>query len=75
MAVVATPTSSELILVMDNGVGVSGQPLTIARRYGNMKPAAVNEDVYAVATSLSGLQDKTMMMVQRRDMIELENVI
>jgi hypothetical protein len=75
MAVVSTPTSSELVLVMDNRVGASGQTLTIARRYTSMKPAAVNDDVYAVAASLSGLQDKTMMMVQRRDTVELENVV
>ncbi|MGI5922020.1 MAG: DUF1659 domain-containing protein [Syntrophomonadaceae bacterium] len=75
MAIVATPTSSELVLVMDNGVGASGQPLTISRRYSNVKAAAANDDVYAVATSLSGLQDKTMMMVQRRDTVELEDVV
>lgn len=75
MAIVSTPASSELVLVFDNGVGSAGQALTVARRYANMKPGAVNDDVYAVATSISGLQDKTMMMVERRDTIELENVV
>lgn len=73
MAVVSTPLGSELILVMDNGIGASGQTLTIDRRYANVKPAAANDAVYAVATSISGLQDKTMMMVERRDTLELEN--
>ncbi|MGI5912719.1 MAG: DUF1659 domain-containing protein [Syntrophomonadaceae bacterium] len=36
MAVVSTPISSELILVMDNGTGASGQALTISRRYANV---------------------------------------
>jgi len=74
MAIEAIPTGSELVLVMDNGTGASGQPLSIARRYSNVKPSAVNDDVYAVANVLSGLQDRTMIMVQRRDTVELEEV-
>jgi hypothetical protein len=60
---------------MDNGIGASGQALTVNRRYANVKSAAVNDDVYAVATAISGLQDKAMLIVQRRDTAELENVI
>lgn len=75
MAIVSTPTISELILVMDNGLGASGQPLTIARRYSNVKTLALHDDVYSVATTLAGLQDKTMVGVQRRDTADLEEVV
>lgn len=75
MAVVSNPISSELILVMDNGTGASGQALTISRRYANVKSTAVDGDLYDVATSILGLQDKTLVVVERRDTTQLENVV
>jgi hypothetical protein len=74
MAIVSTPASSELILVMDNGIGASGQPLSRARRYSNIKTTATNEDLYAVADSLTGLQSQTRLAVRRQDTIEIEQV-
>ncbi|MDD2509902.1 MAG: DUF1659 domain-containing protein [Syntrophomonas sp.] len=68
MAVVSTPLGSELALVMDNGGGKS-----ITRRYDKVKSAATDADVYAVGTGISGLQEKTLLAVQRRDSKELEN--
>lgn len=74
MAVTATPVSSDLVLVMDNGTGASGQQLTRNRVYSNIKAGADNEDVYPVATGLISLQDKTNLSIQRQDTVELSEV-
>lgn len=74
MAVTTSPVSSDLVLLMDNGVGASGQPLTKARKYSSVKTTATNEDIYAVADSLTGLQTKTRLAVRRQDTIEIEQV-
>lgn len=72
MAVNTTPVSSDLILVVENGTGANGQTLSQSRRYGDVKPAALNDDIYSVAQSLSGLQSKPLIAVQRRDTVEIE---
>jgi len=74
MAVTATSLTSDLILVMDNGVGGSGQALSINRTFKNVKVAATDTDVYSVAQTLLGLQSKTNNFIQRRNTVELENV-
>jgi len=71
MAVIATPVSSDLILVMDNGIGASGQPLSTKRTYRNIKITASDEDLHAVAQGLIGLQTRTNLMIQRNNTVEL----
>ncbi len=73
MAVTATPLSSDLVLVMDNGTGASGQQLSIKRTFKSVKSAASNADLYAVAQDILGLQEKTNLAIQRQDIVELEN--
>ena len=72
MAVTATAISSDLVLVMDNGTGASGQPLSVTRVFRNVKTAASNDDVYSVAESILGLQSKTNNAIMRRNLVELE---
>lgn len=71
MAVTTTPVASDLVLVMDNGTGASGQPLTQNRTFKNVKPAAENDAIYAVAQGLISLQSKPNIAVQRRDIVEM----
>lgn len=73
MAVTTTPLSSDLVLVMDNGTGASGQQLSIKRTFKSVKSAASNADLYAVAQDILGLQEKTNLAIQRQDTVELEN--
>ncbi|PKM78738.1 MAG: hypothetical protein CVU90_00195 [Firmicutes bacterium HGW-Firmicutes-15] len=73
MALSSTTIATDLVLVMDNGVGASGQVLTKARKYGAVKTTAVNNDIYAVAQIISGLQDQSLVAVQRKDTVEIEN--
>jgi hypothetical protein len=73
MAVTATSITSDLVLVMDNGLGASGQALTQNRTYKNVKTSATDADVYAVAETLIGLQSKTNIAIQRKNTDELED--
>jgi hypothetical protein len=73
MAVTATSLATDLVLVMDNGIGASGQALSKNRTYKNIKIAATDDDVYAVAQTLIGLQSKTNNFIQRRNTVELES--
>jgi hypothetical protein len=46
MPVLTIPVTSELVLVMDNGIGTSGQQLKKNRIYKYLKTSAENEDVF-----------------------------
>ncbi|KUG03212.1 hypothetical protein ASZ90_019311 [hydrocarbon metagenome] len=72
MAVTSIPVTSEMVLVMDNGIGASGQQLKKNRVYKYVKTAANSEDVFSVAQSLLDLQEKTNLSIQRNDSSELE---
>ncbi len=71
MAVTPSMVAVDLALVMDNGTGGSGQPLFITRTFKKVTTDAANADIYAVAQSLLGLQTKTNVAIQRRDIVEL----
>lgn len=73
MAVTATSLTSDLILVMDDGIGASGQALSKNRSFRNVKTSASDEDVYLVAQTLIGLQSQVNNSVQRRNTVELES--
>lgn len=72
MAVTTSPVTSDLVLIMDNGVGSSGQPLNVNRKFSKVKTAAINEDVFAVAAGITAIQDKTLLAVRRVDTVEIE---
>jgi hypothetical protein len=74
MAVTATSLATDLVLIMDNGVGASGQALSQNRTYKNVKIGSTDADVYAVAQNLIGLQSKPNNAIQRRNTVELESI-
>lgn len=71
MAVISTPISSDLVLVMDNGIGASGQALVVNRVIKDVKPDAQDQDVYDVANILLDLQSRANISIQRRSFNEL----
>lgn len=73
MAITANPVTTEIVLVMDNGIGASGQQLIRNRSYRDVKPAADNEKLHQVAQVISGLQSKSVLAIQRQDTVELIN--
>jgi len=62
------------MLVMDNGIGASGQQLVKNRIYTDVRAAATDADLFSVAQSLLSLQDKTSLAVQRRNLVEIQDV-
>lgn len=74
MAITTTPVGSELILVMDNGVGASGQQLVKNRVYTDVRSGAADADLYSTAQSLLSLQEKSNIAVQRRNLIEIQDI-
>lgn len=70
MAVTTTHILSELILVND----VDGTK-TVSRTLKNIKIAAVDADVYSAAQSLISLQEPINLMIQRRNVMELEEEV
>lgn len=72
MAINAIQTATDLILQMDNGMGASGQQLSIARTYQDVKPSAENADIYDIAKSLLSLQEKSNISIQVRGILEFE---
>ena len=71
MAVTPIAVSRELVLIMYNGFGASGQALTINRSYKFVKSAAQDEDINSVAKTNIGLQEKDNVAIQRRDVFQL----
>ena len=69
MAVISTAILSDLALVYDE----AGKSVT--RRFADVKVAAIDSDVYSIAQSLNGVQDQTLVAVQRRTTNELEESV
>ncbi|HZK44087.1 MAG TPA: DUF1659 domain-containing protein [Syntrophomonadaceae bacterium] len=72
MAVNTIPVASDLILVMDKGIGASGQQLTQARTYKDLKTDADPNTIYTVAAALISLHSQDNLGIQRRDLIAIE---
>lgn len=72
MAVNSTPVSTDLVLVMDFGTTAAGKPLTKDRVFKSVNPLTSNENLYSAAQVLLGLQEKTNLSIQRRDIAELD---
>lgn len=73
MAVTSTPVSSDLILVMDYGVGSTGKQQSKEVILKSLIPGANLDDVYAVAQVVLTLHEKPNLAIQRRDIVELKN--
>lgn len=73
MAVVSIPVSSSLVLVLDNGLNSAGKTQTKERVFKSLNPSSSNDNVYSAGQIFLGLQEKTGISVQRRDVVELSN--
>jgi hypothetical protein len=74
MAVTKVPAGSVLRLELQTGVDGNGNPVFRNRSLSNTKPAAVDQDLFDVATSLAGLQEYTLSSIGRVDSAELIEV-
>ncbi len=70
MSITAVPLVSRLQMRLNHGL-VDGEPVIRTRTYSNVKTAAVNDNVYAVAQKLSELQVHALENIRRVDEVEL----
>lgn len=71
MAVVSQARESKVKIKYINGVDVEGNNIVKTKTYSNIKAAAADEDVYAVADAMMDLQTKTVEEIARVDEEEL----
>ena len=72
MPVNAMPLVSRLQMRLVTGLDENMNPILRTRSYSNVKPGASNEDLFAVAQGMGGLQVHTVSAVRRVDEFELE---
>lgn len=67
MAVNRVPQSSQIIIMLQNGTNAGGQPVYLKRTYKNVKPSALDADLYAVAQAMASLQKYPVASIVRID--------
>jgi len=65
MPVITNPVGSRLQLRFMVGQDAQGNPIYRSRSYSNVKPAASDDDLFAVGNALAGLQQHTLDEVRR----------
>jgi len=75
MAVVSTVTDSRLQLKLQTGQDADGNPIIKTKTYSRVKPAALDEDVYAIAKAIAALQTNPLVAVKRVDEEELTETV
>lgn len=71
MAVVATAKDSILVVNYQIGLTDTGAPKLRQRSFPNVRVAALDQDVYDVASALYGLQDYPLTSVRRDNRLDL----
>lgn len=74
MAVTSIPLESVILMRVQVGVNANGDPVLRARRWGNVKAGAADQDVFDVANALGGLQTYPVVDVVRQDSEDLEQM-
>ncbi len=74
MPVLSTLKDSALKLIVQTGVDAKGNPVFKTRSYGNIKPSASDQDIYALAQQLASLQVHTLEQVSRVNSFELAEI-
>ncbi|EGO62343.1 DUF1659 domain-containing protein [Acetonema longum] len=73
MAVSKVPQSSRVGIKVQTGVSTAGAPVYRVRNLQNVKSAAPDEDVYAVAQAMAALQQHSVVSISRVDEANLVN--
>ncbi|HSW35620.1 MAG TPA: DUF1659 domain-containing protein [Candidatus Limnocylindrales bacterium] len=75
MPITAVPIVTRLQLRLTVGEDANLNPIYRTRSFSNIKPAVGNEDLYALAQEIGGLQVHPLSAVQRVNEFELEDVV
>ncbi|WP_066638580.1 DUF1659 domain-containing protein [Desulfolucanica intricata] len=71
MAVTKVPSGSALRMRLQTGVDGEGNPVYRTKSLNNVKADALDQDIYDVSQAVSGLQEYTLVSVERVDNAEL----
>ncbi|WP_425448009.1 DUF1659 domain-containing protein [Dethiothermospora halolimnae] len=71
MALDITNKDSKLRIRFDGGLDDKGKQILKSKTYSKIKPETTDDDIYGVATSLTGLQNLPLMSVTRVNEVEL----
>jgi hypothetical protein len=74
MAVQSSVQKSALTIKYKEGVDLSGDDIIKAKKFSNVKTAALDEDIYAIGTALSPLMKYPLMETVRTDESILVNL-
>ncbi len=67
MAIVSTKNASSIKFSLDCGVDGKGKTIVKGKSFNNLKSDATDDDIYEVVESVMGLQDFTLLKVNRID--------
>ena len=67
MAVVKNPQPGKMVLRVQKGINAEGKPVYSQHSFANLKPAAADSDVYAVAQGIGSLQSLPVADISRQD--------
>ena len=67
MPITKVPQMAHAMISYEDGINASGGTLTKSYRLSNVKAAATDADIYAVADGIGSLQSKTVMEISRVD--------
>ncbi|MBS5787813.1 MAG: DUF1659 domain-containing protein [Clostridioides difficile] len=67
MAIVSTKNASSIKLSLDCSVDGKGKTVIKSKSFNNLKSDATDDDIYEVVESTIGLQDFTLLKVNRID--------
>lgn len=71
MAIISVPKNARMILILQDGVDAKGNPRLVNKALGKVKTDVLSQDLYDVATAISGLQTLTFAGVQQSVVNEL----
>ena len=71
MAAIEAGKTTELRLMVENGISKSGVPVLTARSFNGISPALTDEDAYEIGKDLAALQSHTLESVKRVNTVTL----
>ena len=71
MSVISTKVSSALKLTMKVGVDINGKDKFATKILGNLKVAALDEDVFAIGQAISNIKTYPLFGLDRQDQYSL----
>ncbi|MFA5525115.1 MAG: DUF1659 domain-containing protein [Tissierellales bacterium] len=72
MAITSVIKDSKLKIQLDGGLNEKGNPIVKSKTFSKVKTNAANDNLFAVAESLAGLQDMPLIGIKRVDETDLQ---